>query len=305
MIERYILPVLFLLFCVSCDKQSESPEDDMAVKLFVEVGGKSQTKTVTETDGTVTFSGGDKLGMFVLPGNTPVMWSYQDSRWVSSESVKWENRTDDFEFLAYYPCDEVSGVTPDAVPMPDLSGQSGSLDDIGEKDFLVGRVVASYADNNGTVSFSGDNSLKHVYSLLYLSVVGDDLSNPLTITGCTFTGKGIVTPHTYSFDSASGGMIASGSPGGDVLTIEDLPSHDIAVLINPVSLDSSLSFTIRYIRSGQEYEAGASLGTDFSGGSFHKITLRLVDGKLIMTGNEVSDWNVITLDDIVLVGTSA
>lgn len=305
MIERYILPVLFLLFCVSCDKQSESPEDDMAVKLFAEVGGKSQTKTVTETDGTVTFSVGDKLGMFVLPGNTPVMWSYQNSRWVSSVSVEWENRTDDFEFLAYYPCDEVSGVTPDAVPMSDLSEQSGSLDDIGDKDFLVGRVVASYADNNGTVSFSGDNSLKHVYSLLYLSVVEDDLSNPLTITGCTFTGKGIVTPHTYSFDSASGGMIASGSPGGDVLTIEDLPSHDIAVLINPVSLDSSLSFTIRYIRSGQEYEAKANLGTDFSGGSFHKITLRLVDGKLIMTGNEVSDWNVITLDDIVLVGTSA
>ena len=256
MIERYILPVLFLLFCVSCDKQSESAEDDMAVRLFVEVGGKSQTKTVTETDGTVTFSGGDKLGMFVLPGNTPVMWSYQNSRWVSSVSVEWENRTDDFEFLAYYPCDEVSGVTPDAVPMPDLSEQSGSLEDIGEKDFLVGRVVASYADNNGTVSFSGDNSMEHVYSLLYLSVVGE-------------------------------------------------PSHDIAVLINPVSLDSSLSFTIRYIRSGQEYEAKASLGTDFSGGSFHKITLRLVDGKLIMTGNEVSNWNVITLDDIVLVGTSA
>lgn len=78
-------------------------------------------------------------------------------------------------FWPINPCNEVSGVTPDAVPMPDLSEQSGSLENIGDKDFLVGRVVASYADNNGTVSFSGDNSLEHVYSLLYLSVVGDDL----------------------------------------------------------------------------------------------------------------------------------
>lgn len=304
MIEKYFLPVLLSLSCGSCYKESLSSDEKMEISLFVEVGDKSSTKTVTDTDGTVTFSEGDKIGMFAFSERIPLQWSYQNSRWVSSESVKWENRTDDFEFLVYYPYQEIADVTYESVPMPDLSEQSGRLKDIGDKDFLVGRATVSYADNNGTVSFSGENSMKHVYALLYLNVVGDDSSNPVDITGCTFTGEGIVAPHTYSFDSSSGGMIASGDSDGDVLTIDDLSSHDIAVLINPVSLDSPLCFTIRYIRNGQEYEAKANLGTDFSGGNFHKITLRLVDGKLIMTGNEVSNWNVITLDDIVLVGTS-
>ena len=76
------------------------------------------------------------------------------------------------------------------------------------------------------------------------------------------------------------------------------------MIINPVTLQTPLRFTLRYISGDKEYEASANLGNNFAGGSFSKITLRVIDGKLVMTGNEVTDWNVITLDEVILNGAS-
>lgn len=295
------IPLLFLLF--SCYNETELPDTGLSVELYVEVGGKSSSKTATGTDGSVTFTGGDRIGMFTEGREDPVVWTFVNSRWSNTESVKWSDRTGCFEFLAYYPCLESSGATRISVPMPDLSEQSGDISDIGEKDFLVGRCLSSYSDNNGVVSFSGENSFSHVFSLLYLNIVNEDSESEVTLSECEFSGDGIVTPHVYSFESSS--MEKSGGVEKSVLQIKDLSSlSGIAVLINPVSLDTPLRFTLLYIRDGRKYQASASLGNDFPAATFSKVTLRIVGGNLVMTGCEVRDWNFVTLDDIVLIGSS-
>ena len=100
-------------------------------------------------------------------------------------------------------------------------------------------------------------------------------------------------------------MEKSDSEEASVLQIKDLSSlSSIAVIINPVSLETPLRFTLVYFRDGSKYEASASLGKDFPAATFSKVTLRIVNGSLVMTGNEVRDWNIVTLDDIVLIGSS-
>ncbi|MBU3838689.1 MAG: fimbrillin family protein [Candidatus Phocaeicola faecigallinarum] len=302
----------FSIFLAACSNETLSLNEDLSVKLFVEVGSnqnqQQKSRTVTDADGHVTFSTNDKVGMFIQNQENPVLWTYDGASWNPEKTIVWENRADDFDFQAYYPCEETAQVTRTSVPMPDLSVQTGKLGDIGSKDFLVGKCTTSYSDYNGVVSFSGTNAFKHVYSLLHINIVNDEAEQSFKMVGCSFLGEGIVTPHVYSFDSASEGMKKSGEDEKSILEIADLSSlteSAITVLLNPVSLEIPLSFTLNYTNGGEgyEYEASVDIGKEFLAGSFSKITLRLVDGKLTMTGNEVEDWNVITLDEIVITGT--
>ena len=256
--KKTIFTLVAVFTLSSCNDEKIEFRQDLPVGLYVEVGETKLSKTVTDIDGYVTFSVNDQIGLFVPERSTPVVWKYENSDWTTSETVFWKNRTDDFEFHAYYPCDEVSGVTLSSVPMPDLTMQTGSLAEIGKYDFLAGSCTTSYSTNNGLVTFVKDNSLKHVYSLLYLNINGLSSADDMEIT--------------------------------------------IAVLINPVTLNVPLNFTLEYNKGGLGYEASADLGKSFAGGSFNRITLILVDEKLQMSGIEVDNWNVITLDDVYLIG---
>lgn len=304
--KKTIFTLLAVFTLSSCNDEKIEFRQDLPVGLYVEVGETKLSKTVTDIDGYVTFSGNDQIGLFVPERSTPVVWKYENSDWTTSETVFWKNRTDDFEFHAYYPCDEVSGVTLSSVPMPDLTMQTGSLAEIGKYDFLAGSCTTSYSTNNGLVTFVKDNSLKHVYSLLYLNINGLSSADDMEITGCKFSGEGIVTPHVYSFESA--GMVRSGNDIKSDLDISGLSytvtgdPYTIAVLINPVTLNVPLNFTLEYNKGGLVYEASADLGKSFAGGSFNNISLILVDEKLQMSGIEVDKWNVITLDDVYLIG---
>lgn len=305
MLRNYFLLGLSMFFC-ACNKESVfSDNDDMSVKLLVKVGANSLSKTVTDTDGSVSFYDNDKIGMFVESVDEPFLWTFYDNFWKAEKKVEWENRTDDFEFLAYYPCVQTEGILRTSIPMPDLSVQTGNINDIGEKDFLVGKCVTSYSDNNGIVSFSGENSFTHVFSLLHLNIVNENQLQSFAMESCTFSGEGIVTSHVYSFDSTHGGMKKVGVDEVSVLQINNLSSlSSITVLVNPVVMEEPLKFTLKYTLEGKKYEASTNLVKNFAAGSFNKITLRIVDGELSMIGNQVHDWNVIMLEDIVLIGSS-
>ena len=86
------------------------------------------------------------------------MWKFDGSNWNTSSNVSWKNKEDRFDFCAFYPCTDNNNIFRDGILMPDLSSQSGRMSDIGKKDFLVARCTASYNDNDGVVSFSGNNS---------------------------------------------------------------------------------------------------------------------------------------------------
>ena len=188
----------FSIFLAACSNETLSLNEDLSVKLFVEVGSnqnqQQKSRTVTDADGHVTFSTNDKVGMFIQNQENPVLWTYDGASWNPEKTIVWENRADDFDFQAYYPCEETAQVTRTSVPMPDLSVQTGKLGDIGSKDFLVGKCTTSYSDYNGVVSFSGTNAFKHVYSLLHINIVNDEAEQSFKMVGCSFLGEGIVTP---------------------------------------------------------------------------------------------------------------
>lgn len=307
--KTLIYLLLSTIIFAACSNDILSLNEDLSIKLFVEVGSNSNpwSKTMTNIDGGVRFSINDNVGMFIQNKDNPVLWTYDGSLWNPDESVVWENRTDNFEFLAYYPYGGTAQATRSSVPMPDLTVQTGNLDDIGSKDFLVGKCTTSYSANNGIVSFSGVNAFKHVYSLLHVNIVNEQMEQSFVINECIFSGKGIVTPYVYSFDSASEGIKKIGLDEISTLRIDNLSSLSksaVTVVLNPLTLDTPLTFTLKYTYADKEYESSVNIGNKFAAGSFSKITLKFVDGKLSMTGSEVKDWNVITLDEIVIIGAS-
>ena len=166
--KKTIFTLVAVFTLCSCNDEKIEFRQDLPVGLYVEVGETKLSKTVTDIDGHVTFSVNDQIGLFVPERSTPVVWKYENSDWTTSETVFWNA-------------------------------------EIGKYDFLAGSCTTSYSTNNGLVTFANDNSLKHVYSLLYLNINGLSSADDMEITGCKFSGEGIVTPHVYSFESA--GMV--------------------------------------------------------------------------------------------------
>ena len=301
---------IFIIFCIltSCDKGIISFKDTSSfVRLYAEVGYDFNSRTVTENSGESYFVKNDCVGLFVADGVNASMWKYDGTDWKSDIKIVWENEDDALRFCAFYPCTK-ENVSRDGIIMPDLSSQTGKLSDIGKKDFLIGRCVASYNDNNGVVSFSGRNSFKHVYSLLHLKIITQESDNDIVVTGCIFRGNGIVRNHEYIFgdNPEEDEIIASGTSESSVLKIDyESPvkikdSFDIAVLINSVELEQPLEFSLLYNKNEESYITKVDLLSSISKGCYHKIKLNWInDDKLIMCGNDITDWNTSQLDDIL------
>ena len=266
---------------------------------------------VTDDEGITSFAEGDRIGLFV-PGTTYAgEWKYDGTNWSTDNEVTWENREDEFEFCAFYPF--TSGeISADNIPVPDLATQSGKLSDVGAKDFLVGRCITSYSDNDGVVSFTGSSSFEHVFSLIHISIVSQN-NDEVSVTGCKFEGDGIVEKKKYVFGGSADEdeLVGIGSSGGSVLEIDYQTSVsvseglDIVVLINPVSLDSSLKFSLFYEKDETEYVADIELPGEYRKGNYNKIRLSWVKDGLVMQGNDIKDWNVVDLELIELLEGNA
>lgn len=292
----------------SCSKVEESGFEKSLVRLEVEVGNDVHSRTSTGDDGKTVFVDEDCIGLFTKGNKTASMWTYDGSTWTANTEVTWESKFDKFEFLAYYPCTS-DNVALDGILMPDLSSQTGKLSDIGKHDFLKGRCKVSYNDNEGMVSFSGENSFSHVYSLLYLSIANNDgESGNVSITGCKFEGEGIANNKKFVFgdDTKDDGMTDVGTAVASTIdikyeqTVQLDKKHTLAVLINPVQLKTPLTFTLSYKDGESQKTANIELGQNFASGSLYKYSLGWKKGSLSLSGNEVKDWNVVSEDIIFL-----
>lgn len=302
------LVLAMTLALCSCSKVEESGFEKSLVRLEVEVGNDVHSRTSTGDDGKTIFVDKDCIGLFMKENNTASVWTYDGSTWTANTEVTWENKFDKFEFLAYYPCTS-DNVSRDGIMMPDLSSQTGKLSDIGKHDFLKGRCKVSYKDNEGMVSFSGENSFSHVYSLLYLSIANNGgESGKVDITGCKFEGEGIATNNKFVFgdDTGTDRMVDAGSAVVSTIdikygqTVQLNKKHTLAVLINPVQLDTPLMFTLSYKDGELQKTATIKLEQNFTSGSLYKYNLGWKKGSLSLSGNEVKDWNVVNGDIIFL-----
>ncbi len=262
-----------------------------------EAGGR----TVTNNSGTTVFSELDELGFFMPEENEPIKWTLTENQWVAESSLSWKDKVSSFLFCAYYPYSE-EATTRTSIPMPDLSQQPGTLSGIGDFDFLAARCQTSYEEtDNGTVSFTGSSSFKHVYSLVAVKIKKDLLEENVQLSQATFRGENLFGGATYHFgelEEEDGISYVDASKVNvltfnyeDPVTVTEEYGYTLYFLCNPSDLVEDTEFSISYQRDGLSYTASTSkLGRKFLAGKFYQFTLKLTKEDLKLEGNEVTDW---------------
>lgn len=284
--------------------QEVNPESNAPMFLEASIAsGGVTSRTATSEQGVSNFELTDRIGLFQPDEDEASCWEFEESGWTTETAMNWENKVEDFHFCAFYPYEETA--TRLSVPMPDLTAQTGELERIGTFDFLAGHCTMSYADAAGVVSFTEDNAFHHVYAMLKIVVNKSSAEDELTIHKVSYEGQDIVTSQTYSFGSSfAEDRLISGSPSTSVLilTPEAVVSgenHTFVVLINPVTLSSSLKLSLDYTRNGIRYTASTeNLVSEYAGGKLYTYTIRLKKENILIEGNSIGNWESQVGDDI-------
>lgn len=302
--EKFVGACLVLSMLVSCQQKESleqmSEEPALHLKASVYAPGLG-ARTVTDESGSTVFSEGDELGFFMPEENEPVKWSLTGSRWVSESSLAWKDKVSRFSFCAYYPYSE-EATTRTSIPMPDLSQQPGTLSGVGDFDFLTARCQTSYKEtDNGTVSFTGASSFKHVYALVAVKIKKDLPEENVLLSQATFKGSNLFGCSTYHFgeQEAEDGISYVDASKVDALTfsfeepvaVTEESGYTLYFLCNPSDLVEDTEFSISYQRDGLSYTASTKkLGKQFQAGKFYQFTLKLTKEDLKLEGSEVTDW---------------
>lgn len=288
----------------ACQSQEELNESNAPMYLEASIAsGLLTSRTTTTEEGSSSFDLTDQVGLFQPDNDVPVCWEYKESGWNTETEMNWENKVEDFHFCAFYPYKETA--TRSAVPMPDLTAQTGELRNIGAFDFLAAHCTMSYTDAAGVVSFTEDNAFRHVYAMLKIVVNKSAVDDELTVHQVSYEGQDIVTAQTYSFgNSFAEDRLVLGSPSTSILTLAPEVSvsgekHTFVVLINPVTLSSSLKLSLDYTRNGIRYNASTEgLNSEYAGGKLYTYTLRLKKENILIEGNSIGNWESQVGDDI-------
>lgn len=291
-----------LTACQQKETLADVDDASQVLKLEASVYSPEQNaRTVTSEEGSTTFAEKDELGFFMPGEDQPVKWTFDEGRWVAESSLSWKDKVSSFLFCAYYPYAEES-TSRESIPMPDLSLQSGTLAGIGDFDFLSARCQTSYKEtDNGTVSFTGESSFKHVYSLISITIKKDLEKENVLLEQASFQGANLFSRSTYHFGESAekdGFSLQEGSQA-DALTVnyEEPVSlstesgYTLFLLCNPSDLAEDSEFSIAYQRDGISYTASTKkLGRQFVSGKYYRFVLRLTKEDLKLEGGEVTDW---------------
>ena len=293
---------------VACQSKEELQEvnQESNAPMFLEASiasGGVTSRTTTSEQGVSNFELTDQIGLFQPDEDEASCWEFEESGWTTETAMNWENKVEDFHFCAFYPYKEAANRS--SIPMPDLTAQTGELEHIGTFDFLAGHCTMSYADAAGVVSFTEENAFRHVYAMLKVVVNKSSAEDELTIHKVSYEGQDIATSQTYSFGSSfAEDRLISGSPSTSVLTLTPEAvvteeSHTFVVLINPVTLSSSLKLSFDYTRNGIRYTASTeNLVSEYTSGKLYTYTIRLKKENILIEGNSIGNWESQVGDDI-------
>lgn len=311
----------FLL--VGCHQADEMDfvNEDLRMSVVASIKGSDNLVTSRyggDTPNSVSFVDGDEIGMSVN-GRAFVKWTKDangDGWSPDGNAVFWDDKTSDHSFVAFYPYD--SNVTIERIPMPDLSGQLGTMESIAEKDFLMAQKTQTYG-TNGVVEFkpvneSVDYSFKHESSLVIVTLKGKGELASATINKISINGTNLFTPFNYV--KSNGGLIVKidDEPGKDLLELSlshqmESKNKTYYFIVNSgtVSL-SAVTLSISYTTNQESYIAklnglGTSEVTTFEKGKKYSYSLKVAGGELVISGNEIQDWGEgLNLGDIVING---
>ena len=311
----------FLL--VGCHQADEMDfvNEDLRMSVVASIKGSDNLVTSRyggDTPNSVSFVDGDEIGMSVN-GRAFVKWTKDangDGWSPDGNAVFWDDKTSDHSFVAFYPYD--SNVTIERIPMPDLSGQLGTMESIAEKDFLMAQKTQTYG-TNGVVEFkpfneSVDYSFKHVSSLVVVTLKGEGELASATINKISINGTNLFTPSNCV--KIDGGFTVDIDETKQQDLLELSLSHQMGssdktyyFIVNSETVSlSAVTLSISYTTTQGNYIAilnglGTSEVTTFEKGKKYSYSLKVAGGELVVSGNEIQDWGEgLNLGDIVING---
>lgn len=294
---KYMLTLGCLALLTGCQQadglENESEELPMYVEASIEEEPMSRYVSSDDSPNNLSFDTGNSIGLF-MEGKALVKWTKTETGWNPAKNLYWTNKTDPYDFYAYYPYAEATSI--ESVPMPSLAGQMGTIASLSDCDFLAAYTNQSY-DTDGTVSFTGtDASFKHVSSLVAVTIKGDcDLATSI-IKNISFSAEDIASGTTYSFSSKTTSVIdgkeADVMQSGNLnfqMAGEDKTFYFI--LNTGISL-SNVTFCIKYSTAGVNYKAEkTNLGSgELASGGRYNFNLSISDGKLSLSGGDIRNW---------------
>lgn len=298
--------------------KSSSEELRMSIKANIGKDGTIAGRTSLGDDGNVSFVDGDAVGLFVNTRNV-VEWTYDSDGniWEADDDIFWDNTERRHQFYAFYPYVDDAALTN--VPMPDLTEQTGDIDDLDEYDFLYATKEQKYSDgdSDGVVSFSGDSAFEHVFSLITITLQGEGDLVGSAIDEITISGEDIVTPYVFSFEGPKVVSVSDEEDNGVddlVLSMTDCvigsEGHTFYFVVNTGASLKDVDLSIRYIKGDEEkYIAtlegmnGDDPNAKFESGKRYSYALKVMEGVLSISGNSIKGWgNGIELDDIIING---
>ena len=311
--KKTFFTVLCSMAMLGCQQAEEIQLKSEELQMKVEASiGKTEviaSRYAGNTPNEAVFTNGDAIGLSVNGGDF-VKWSTTDGlNWTQEgDAIHWNNKTDSHEFCAFYPY--AANATSASVPMPDLTGQNGKMEELGRYDFLIASKDDDYGDD-GVVALEFEHELALI--TIKLKDEGDLVSS--TINKITITGDDIVTPGTYSFLEPEVSLATDDTEGVHSLEVtlnEEFPSEGktFYFVVNPQTVAlSEVSLTITYEdKNGKSYTATLeSLGdanTKFVSGKEYSYSLKVQSGALVVSGNSIKDWESgVVMNDIVINGT--
>ena len=305
--RKLILTACFaVLFFTACQQEDvDGNFEKFPVSIEANIGdssGEPVGRYVGDEPNEAAFASGDAIGLMVNEGSF-VKWTYDGSKWSpTGNAVYWKDKDSDHQFYAFYPYESKEGMSLTNVPMPNLSGQDGSMAEVAKRDFLVTTKTQAYG-SDGVVSFTKDENapFTHVSSLIQINIKGNgDLKNA-TITGISIVGEDITTLSSYSFDGDKVNLDTDPENASCELLAEGLnrqvnsTDQTFYFILNAGTVFlSDVDLTIAYASATKKYKAklqGLGDSTEeFVGGNQYSYTLKISDGVLTMTGNEIKEW---------------
>ena len=300
---------LIFTACQSNENTGNELEADVQLQMQASVSSVNLARTSSTADGHTSFVENDQIGLFMPEDNASVRWTYTSANgWKSETTLMWPNQRDKFDFCAYYPYQE--NATRSEIPMPDLSAQTGKLENIGAFDFLVAKKNCGFTDDSGNVSFTNNYAFDHKYSLVLITLLKNSGDATTILRKAIFSGTNPFGKYTYSFATPEGMNAVSGA-GKDQLsitldeTVADEGGTTLAVLVNPADAEQTLGFSIAYRRDNINYTATTSaIKRAFASGVCYKYKIRIEKEHLSIVGSDVVDWTQEELlEDIVIKDT--
>lgn len=306
MIKMKPLGVMALALLAACqhDRSVDNgfeKHDEMNVSIVASIGKQTLNRTISEGN-VFTFCANDEIGVFAESGTT-YKWLLTEEdglkEWQSEGTMKWpvEDVADEITFWGYSPYTEAA--VNKEVTMPVLSGQTGSLEEIGKYDFLVAYSRTAYNTAGGQVRFVGEDAFKHTSSLVVLQFTGEATMLDAEIQEVLFKGAGIATPTKYVFnETAAEGRIEALS-GVEVShelkllmnKVVDVDGAKICAVINP--LTSGLTLSLTYRRGGITFETkDVTLGENFLPNNMYTYSIKVNKGNVVITGAEITPWQL-------------